>query len=144
MILPNRDTFISNGADSPPNLYWINDYANALRNNMGEFDFQALGVKPIRVDDKIIKRTLKPSVVVVAAPVGTGLPSIMKKSPWMSTNSSSISSPTWSANTTIHHGAKWLITNTITPPVNYTVQVKATYQFRRPLLATPIGPGQPE
>lgn len=138
-ILPLKDTFISTGSDTIPNLYWINDPMNALRNNMTETDFQTLGVKPVRVDDKIIKRTLKPTVIVVAAPQGTGFPSIGKKSPWLSTNGGFTPVTTWSPSTVTHYGAKWLITNSFAGNPSYAVQVTATYQFRRPLLAPPSG-----
>jgi len=133
-LLPQKDTFVSTGSDTIPNLYWINDPMNALRNNMSETDFQALGVKPIRVDDKIIKRTLKPNVIIVAAPQGTGFPSIAKKSPWLSTNSAFTPVTAWAASTVTHYGAKWLITNSYAGNPIYAIQVTATYQFRRPLL----------
>lgn len=133
-IVPQKDTFLSAGSDSVPNLYWMNDPMNALLNNMSETDFQTLGCKPIRLDDKIIRRTLKPNVIVVAAPQGTGFPSIGKRSPWLSTNANFTPVTTWTASTVTHYGAKWLITNTVTGAQPYELQVRCTYQFRRPLL----------
>jgi hypothetical protein len=144
MILPTKDTFLSSGTDIIPNLYWMNDPFNALRNNMVEGDFQALGAKPIRLDDKTIRRTLKPNVIVVSAPQGTGFPSIGKKSPWLSTNSAFTPVTAWSASTVTHYGAKWYITPTIASAPVYEIQVKATYQFRRPLLATAPQNATPE
>lgn len=143
-ILPQSDTFISSSADKIPYLYWMNDPMNALLNNMGESDFQTLGAKPARLDDKTIRRTLKPNVIVVAAPIGTGFPSIGKKSPWLSTNSAFTPVTTWSPSTVTHYGAKWLITNTIAGAQPYEIQVKATYQFRRPLIGVSPTAGQPQ
>jgi len=133
-IIPTKDTFLSSGTDIVPTLYWMNDPMNALLNNMVEADFQALGAKPIRLDDKIIRRSLKPNVIVVAAPQGTGFPSIAKRSPWLSTNSAFTPVTAWSPSTVTHYGAKWFITPTIATAPVYEIQVKATYQFRRPLL----------
>lgn len=137
-IVPQKDTFVSSGSDTIPTLYWMNDPHNALLNSMSETGFQAMGAKPIRLDDKIIRRTLKPSVIVVASPQGTGFPSINKYSPWLSTNANFTPVTNWAASTVNHYGAKWLITNTISGAQPYEIQVKATYQFRRPL----IGPTQ--
>lgn len=134
-IIPQKDTFVSSGSDTVPTLYWMNDPMNAMLNSMNETAFLALGAKPIRLDDKIVKRTLKPNVIVVAAPQGTGFPSIGKRSPWLSTNANFTPVTSFSPSTVTHYGAKWLITNTISGAQPYEIQVKATYQFRRPLLA---------
>lgn len=143
-IVPQKDTFLSAGSDSVPSLYWMNDPKNALLNNMSETDFQTLGCKPIRVDDKIIRRTLKPSVIVVASPQGTGFPSISMRSPWLSTNANFTPVTTWNASTVTHYGAKWLITNTATGATPYELQVRCTYQFRRPLLGQNASVNAPE
>lgn len=137
-FVPQKDTFVSSAGDTVPNLYYMNDPHNALLNNMTETSFQSLGCRPIRLDDKIIVKTLKPSVIVVAAPAGTGFPSISKRSPWLSTNAAFTPVTGFSPSSVTHYGAKFLITNTIAGLQPYSIQVKATYQFRRPLIPAAV------
>lgn len=136
MFKPKYDTFAGDATGAAvqlPYLWYINDYANVLPTTLSYSSLRSLGVKPIRFDDKTIVKTLKPAVVVLGAQT-PGLPSIIRKSPFLPVNATPTG--TWSLNDVVHYGSHFQITQmTPTDTQNYVVTAQVTVQFRRPAIS---------
>lgn len=132
---PNYDTFLAPGAPGAqptlPYLYWIYDRSDSLP-VMGAPQFEAVGVKPIRLDDKTVSKTLRPSVIVQSSTLG--VPSLGKISPWLPTNRDTTGA-TFTINPVDHYGAVFYIGKMNPTDVQvYDVDVVATIQFKAPLV----------
>lgn len=129
---PQADTFqFSGGANIIPSMYFLYDRANTLP-ELNAQEFEDLGAKPIRFDDKIIVKKLKPSVVLIDnAPVGGGLlPANVTYTPWLPCSANPAGN--FVLNNIDHHGVVYFIekvnANDATPydcDITYTVQFKA-------------------
>lgn len=133
-IKPNYDTFSSGGTALLPYLYFAYDKSGSL-GNIGIAGLKSLGVKPIRVDDKIITRKFKPSVRLDS----TGTIGAFRTTPWL---------PTYeddgiTLNTPDHLGAVWMISKTDAGDVQqYNIDVTVTAQYRKALI--PVSAAPPE
>jgi len=130
-IKPNFDTYATGGGltGSLPYLYFLYDKSGSLGLLTSIDQFEQCGAKGIRVDDKTIVRSWKPSVRI--GDPAQSVP-MFKLSPWMpthTTDGSTINAPD-------HLGAVWVITNPggASPPQVYNVEVRVTFQFKKPLV----------
>jgi len=132
---PLYDTYgYANGGGAPvlPSLYFLYDRANTLP-ELTAPEFEDLGAKPTRVDDKIIVRRLKPSVVLIDQnPVAGGLlPANVTYTPWLPTSSNPAGN--FVLNNIDHHGVVYLIEKTNPNDGNtYDVDITYTVQFKAP------------
>lgn len=127
---PQFDTFPALGAATLPSMYWVLDKAGVLGSPSAP-QFEQLGAKQVRIDDKIVRRTYKPAIV--AADDNTALASGMRTSPWLPI----IDSSTGALNNPKHHGCAFLITK-MSPAdaTTYDVDVVVHIQFKRPYVNT--------
>lgn len=127
-IKPNHDTYTSGAADQLPYLYFLYDKSGSLGVISGN-NFIQCGAKPVRVDDKTIVRTWKPSVRVSGDNASVPM---FKTSPWMPTHDLTGAN----LNAPPHLGAVWYITK-VNPGdfQTYLIDVTVTVQFRKPLVS---------
>lgn len=128
---PNSDTYAPGGVVLPY-LYFLYDKSGSLGLLSGP-QFEAAGAKPVRVDDKIITRSWRPSVLMSNNDANIVQ---FRTSPWMPTKDSTGATN----NNTFHLGAVWYISK-INPAdaQTYDIDVTVTVQFRKPLVE--IAPG---
>jgi len=132
---PQWDTFAPGlpGGYQVPSLYWTLDKAGVL-GSPSAAQFEQLGTKQVRFDDKIIVRKFKPGVI--QANDASSLAGGMKTSPWLPI----VDSATGAYNTPKHHGAAFLITKMVPSDATaYDVDVVVHLQFKRPFVETQPG-----
>lgn len=137
---PNTDTYISNGAGGSstgflPYLYFQYDKSGALAGTMNAANFEQLGTKAVRMDDKTIVRKWKPSVLTVND--GALGISQFKVSPWLPTHEylqDQLNQP-------LHFGSTFYISKTNAADTQvYDVDVVVNIQLRKPFVP-PAGEG---
>jgi len=131
---PYFDTF-ANGLSSGqtlPYLYFQYDKAGALT-GLDAQGFEDIGTKAIRMDDKTIVRSWKPSVLTNST--GTGGVTQFKVSPWLPTQYLA------AANDDVdHYGAIFYISKTSpSDGTIYDVDVVVNVQYRKPLIVPSQG-----
>lgn len=130
---PQYDTFQAQLANTIPSLYWCLDKAGVLGSPTAP-QFEQLGVRQVRLDDRIIVRKFKPGIV--QADATTSLVSGMKTSAWIPI----VDTATGALNTPAHHGCAFLITKMSPGDVlGYDVDVVVHIQFKRPYVNTHAG-----
>jgi len=145
-VKPFFDTFIapsSATAPSVPHLYWRVDKLGSYNADTTLNTLKASGCKPIRLDDKMITKSFKPSVlqgVAQAATVTAGQPQLVlgsyRVSPWLPTNANVYTSgnTSWVASSIDHLGLLIAVDCDIIPfssaaSISFTVE----FEFRKPL-----------
>lgn len=141
------DTFpVATSATSPtvPHLYWRIDRVGGYNADTTLNTLKASGCRPIRLDDKLIRRSFVPSVLqpvsVAPANAGTSEPVIManapRMSPWLATNANAYitSNLSWAPSTVDHMGLLVSIDCDVVPfasaaAISFTVE----FEFRKPL-----------
>lgn len=128
---PIADTYIAQSAALLPYLYFQYDKSGAL-GGLNAAQFEEIGTKAVRLDDKTIVRKWKPSVLLGdfnAAP-GTAVGQF-KVSPWMPTHQLG------ALNDQVdHHGAVFYISKMNgSDGTIYDVDVVINVQYRKPLIA---------
>lgn len=153
-VRPAYDTFQAASSGSPtsvPQLYWRIDKDAVYNTTTSLQTLKASGCKPIRLDDKIIVKSFKPSVLqAVADKPGdetTGSLALVlgtsRISPWLPTdNNAYMSQADWSANSVDHNGLLIAIdqdvgVNTSSPVafISFTVE----FEFKKPLDVSTVG-----
>lgn len=126
-LKPNYDTFTALGANTLPYLYFLYDKSGSL-GSLTAPQFEACGAKPVRVDDKTIVRSWKPTVRL--SDPNAAVP-MFRSSPWMPTyltNGTTLNSPA-------HLGAVWYVSKmNNTDAQVYDVDVTVTVQYKKPLV----------
>lgn len=130
---PQSDTFISGGGAQLPYLYFQYDKSGSLQ-GLNAQNFEEIGTKAIRFDDKTLIRKWKPSVLTDALSAsGT---TQFKVSPWLPTLEAG--SPT--ANAPPHYGAIFYISKQNPSDATvYDVDVVVNVQYRKPLITPSQG-----
>lgn len=146
-IQPDFDTFIAGGpgAQGVPYLYYILDKAQALNNATTNQQLKSMGAKPIRLDDKSITIRWKPSVLLsTQIQTSTGAVSAQKYavSPWLNCDEVTATGTSFTPSSVCHYGIKWAAENT-GGPMSYSATLTAHFEFKKPLLATPVGDSAP-
>jgi len=157
-VRPAYDTFAASSSGSPtsvPQLYWCMDKEGSFTGNTTLQTLKSAGCKPLRLDDKIIRKSFKPAVLqAVALAPGSQAddPSLVlgskRISPWLPTNANAYvtqSPPApWDVSTVDHLGLLLAIdqdvgVNTSSPAayVSFTVE----FEFKKPLDINPLGEG---
>jgi len=133
-IKPTFDTFIP-GGQTIPYVYWsINKTGESLVLNQA--NLESRGAKPIRLDDKNIVISYRPTVGMLNEATNplTNNAGSYKTSPWLNTDNLT-NSAAWSPSTVQHFGHYMMITlagNTI----QFDVQVMVEFEFKKPRVQT--------
>lgn len=129
-LKPNFDTFQwdNTGATGQiPYLYFLYDKSGSL-GTLSPANFEACGAKPVRVDNKTILRSWKPSVRISGDNAAVPM---FKQSPWMPTHDTTGTV----LNQPPHMGAVWTVSkSTANDNQAYDIDVTVTVQFRKPLV----------
>lgn len=140
------DTFQAPSASTAPtvpHLYWRMDKLGTYNTDTTLTTLKASGCKPIRLDDKLIRKSFKPTVLqgVAESPSATGTPLLTlgsyRTSPWLPTNQNVYSSTAtaWAPSSIDHLGLILGIDCDVVPfggpagAVSFTIE----YEFRKPL-----------
>lgn len=139
------DTFVApSSATAPtvPHLYWRVDKLATYNTDTTLNTLKASGCKPIRLDDKMITKSWKPTVLqgVVANQSNTVTPSLTlgsyRTSPWLPTNANAYvtGALAWSPNVVDHLGLLLAIDCDVVPFASVaSVQFTVEFEFRKPL-----------
>lgn len=157
-VRPAYDTFQAASSGSPtsvPQLYWCMDKEGTFTGNTTLQTLKSAGCRPIRLDDKIIRKSFKPSVLQAVAdqPGANGAePQLVlgskRTSPWLPTNANAYTSSSppepWVVSSIDHLGLLLAIdqdvgVNASSPAafVSFTVE----FEFKKPLDINPLGEG---
>lgn len=129
---PLSDNYLAGGADQLPYLYFQYDKSGSLQ-GLNAQNFEEIGTKAIRFDDKTITRKWKPSVITNT---GVGGLTQFKVSPWLPTQE-----PGGGQNAAVdHYGAIFYISK-MSPADGtiYDVDVVVNVQYRKPLITPSSG-----
>lgn len=140
---PSADTFTPAAGNSMPNLYFVMDKAVSIPTNAQLQTLLDMGVKPVRFDDKNIRRAYKPVALLAndTSTVGTlAAGQLSKPSPWLATNANAgAPSASWAASAVEHTGCAFFVTKMsgLTPTIAYTVDISVDFAFRKPTWRVP-------
>lgn len=142
VIKPTQDTFVS-GGNSVPYLYYMIDRTKIFSNGFTIGQLKAMGAKPRRVDEKIVKFSYTPSVLTDTYDNTLGANQFVqyKMSPWLPTKDVA-QVGVWNPNTTDHLGIVWRMEQTFAPATAYQIERQIEFEFKKP--ATPTQPMAPE
>lgn len=146
-VKPFFDTYpAATTATAPtiPHLYWMMDRLATYDVDTMLTTLKAAGAKPIRLDDKMVTKSFKPSIICPALQgpaTPTGAPDIIaatyKVSPWLTTNNASYGGAgqtEWVASSVDHNG---LLLGIDCDIVGFSsvasVQFTVEFEFRKPL-----------
>lgn len=137
---PSSDTYAAGAAASVPNLYVLIDKTgNFYNQNINFNSMRDAGCKPIRFDDKNIKRSFKPAVPMQGFNFDTSqFPWTMTKtSPWIACNRSimqlnPLPTQAWLPNSTDHYGIVFGVEQDYGSIQKYDVDITYTYEFKKP------------
>lgn len=143
---PQYDTFLPDiGAAGTgvlvPNLYYIINKSGSIPANPTLDNLKAMGAKPVRLDEKVIKVDWRPSVLSENAGIAGDVGSSYKISPWCSTNANANAPGAWQPSTVQHLGIYWFVHRPGTLPagmaeLSFDVQITVEFQFKKPLVKT--------
>lgn len=138
-ILPDVDTFNLGAPSGKPYLYYQIDKALSLSDQTTNVDMKTSGCKPIALDEKPIHIRWKPAVLLdVMFNSGTIASSanMIKVSPLLNTNAIPNSPLAFSPSQVAHGGMKFFVENNGTP-LNFSAQITAHFEFRKPRTQSP-------
>lgn len=121
---PLADTFSSSNSVSKPNLYWMLDKSGAVPATITLEGLKAMGAKPISLDEKPIKITWTPTIIL-SDTGATG--STVRSSPWLPTATQGV------LNNSSHKGLYWYV-ETLQGSQGYAVEFEVQLQFKKPLI----------
>lgn len=140
------DTFVaptSATAPTVPHLYWRVDKLSAFNADTTLNTLKASGCKPIRLDDKLITKSFKPTVLIGTAynsSASSTAPSLAygayKTSPWLPTNDNAYvaGATQWVPSTIDHLGLLLAVDCDVVPFASVaSVQFTVEFEFRKPL-----------
>lgn len=135
---PSADTWPV-GQGPIPQLYFQMNKYQSIPTNASLQTLLDMGARPIRFDDKNIVRAWKPTVLIGAdqsAPASQLEASMVKTTPWLSTNQLAQNPTTsWTPSNVEHLGCVFFVTkpSPTTPTIAFNVDVEVVFQYRRPL-----------
>lgn len=135
----NYDTYTPGGT-TVPHLYYMLNKSGSIPANTTIAALKSMGAKPIRLDDKTITISWRPSVLnktfdATAPGGGTEVNSQYRTSPWLSTNNNAGQPGVFNPSGVDHLGIYFYAEN-IGAQNNYTVETVIEYQFKKPLNTT--------
>lgn len=146
IVRPTVDTFVGGGAlggYTTPNFYYMIDKSGSLPTNISLSALKSMGAKPIRLDEKTIKISWRPSVLQdvqdAAGAVGSR-PVSYRISPWLSTNENALNPGVFQCSSVDHLGIFWYA-ETPTGPSTLTFNVEAILdvEYKKPMNSSLTG-----
>lgn len=134
VFVPQYDTFDANGPTRVPHLYWQIDRLKQLQYSNTYKQLEKLGSKPHRLDDKMVRFSYKPSVLVGvldAQAVATTQFDNYKISPWLNCRDMNTIGA-WVANGTDHTGVVWYVDAQGANPVPFRIERRIHFEFKKP------------
>lgn len=149
---PQVDTFLGGPAPpliagyTAPNLYYMIDKSGSIPSNVSISALKSMGAKPIRLDEKVIKISWRPSVLTDTADLSSAgnIYSQYKISPWLSTNERAGNPGVFVPSSIDHFGIFWYVETTGVSTLQYTVEAVLDIEYKKPLNATLSGVESPE
>lgn len=122
---------------SVPYLYYMIDRVRQFVNGVSPDQLRAMGAKPRRLDDKILKFSLTPSVLTDTFDNTAGASAAVqyKLKPWLPCKDPNSGVGVWNPSTTDHTGIVWIVQQVSGNAVNYSVERRVEVEFKKP--ATP-------
>lgn len=146
IVRPQVDTFLGGPAPpliagyTAPNFYYMIDKSGSLPTNPSIAALKSMGAKPIRLDEKVIKISWRPSVLTNTVDAGTpGAFSQYRVSPWLSTNENALNPGAFIPSSIDHLGIFWYAETTGASTLTYTVEAVMDIEFKKPLNGTVTG-----
>lgn len=140
----NYDTYTPGGT-TVPHLYYMINKSGSIPFNTTLAALKSMGAKPIRLDDKTITVSWRPSVLNkttdLTAP-GSEVSTQYRISPWLSTNNNTLAAGVFNPSGVDHLGIFFYVEN-IGAQNSYTVETTIEYQFKKPLNTTIQADGPP-
>lgn len=131
---PNNDTYVAGSGNNIPHLYFLYDRSNTLP-ALTAPQFEQLGAKPIRMDDKTIVKYLKPAVLDESS---GNLPATTRISPWLPCNSNQTGG--YVLSDVDHFGNVFYISKINAGDAQpYDIDITITVQYKAPLVAVANG-----
>lgn len=122
---PLADTVASTSiTESKQYLYWMIDKSGSVPANISLEGLKAMGARPIALDEKPIKISWRPSVIL-ADTANAG--AMVRISPWLPTATQGV------ASNTSHKGLYWYVDQAV-GSTGYTVQFDVELEFCKPLV----------
>lgn len=149
ILSPLADTFTAGGGTTVPYLYWMIDRTKNLVAANAAVALKRMGAKPIRIDDKKVTWSYKPSVLNAVydsnPPVGQATSAFVefKVSPWLNTRDSETIG-VWNADTTDHQGCKFIVENAGGNNISYKLEYVVEFEFCKPSFEVLPTEGIPE
>lgn len=134
VYVPQYDTFDANGATRIPNLYWQMDRLKQLQYTNSYKQLERLGAKPHRLDEKMVRTSYKPSVLVGvldAQALATTQFDNYKISPWLNCRDMNTIGA-WIANGTDHTGIVWYLDAQGANQIPFRVERRVHFEFKQP------------
>lgn len=151
IIRPQVDTFVGGptaalSGYTAPNLYFMIDKSGSIPSNVSIAALKSMGAKPLRLDEKVIKISWRPSVLTDTADLATAgnVYSQYKISPWLSTNERAGAPGVFVPSSIDHFGIFWYVETTGASTLKYTVEATLDIEYKKPLNATLSGVESPE
>lgn len=135
---PTFDNYLAaGGAITKPNLYYMIDKAGAIATNTTLEALKMMGAKPRQLDEKNLSISWRPSVLentMYAPGVNNATPSRYQISPWLTTRGQAVSQGAFVPSGIDHLGIYWYMDQlSNVPGAQYTVEVEAQFEFKKPL-----------
>lgn len=134
---PNYDTYTPGGT-TVPYLYYMINKSGSIPTTITLAAMKSMGAKPVRLDDKTIKISWRPSVLTQTGDTNVASGEAYSQyriSPWLSTNANALNPGAFVASGIDHLGIFFYVEN-IGAQNNYTVETVIDYQFKKPLNTT--------
>lgn len=138
-FIPRTDTFLP-GQYGVPQLFFRIDKTASLQDFTQVSQLVQTGCKPMRMDDKNIVVSFKPTVLQYARDASNNTNPWAKPltSPWLTTNkNNNVSTPNWVASSIDHYGLAWYAEQIVPSgqtPSAYTIRQVIHYEFRKPIV----------
>lgn len=144
IVRPQVDTFMGGIAGyTAPNFYYMLDKSGSIPTNVTLSALKSMGAKPIRLDEKTIKISWRPSVLtqtVDVGVVGNDVFSQYKTSPWLSTNQNALNPGAFVCSSVDHLGIFWYAeTPAGASTLQYNVEAILDVEFKKPMNSSLTG-----
>lgn len=126
IVKPSYDTFQQGaGAAGKMRLYWLANKSGSVSPLISLENMKQMGCKPLNLDEKPIKISWRPSVLVgVQDSTIDAVPAKYQVSPWLSTGVNNIS----------HFGLYFYVDQTFVAGTQFQCELVVDFQFKKPLV----------
>lgn len=132
-ILTAFDTYPGGGAVRMPQVYWMINKGESIPAGLGFDQLLQLGAKPRVLNERNSSFKFKLAVLVKTKEAGANDASMIRTSPWLSTNANVAGA--WAPNDTEHGGViLGVLPMAAGDLTQYQVQITYHFQFKKPLV----------